>query len=98
MSTPEERLKELGLELPKPTAIPEGLHLPFSFVNVRGDRALFSGHPKNAPDGSIGGPFGVVGKDLTTARAYEEALARFSSEGETYSTNILNAQQSLGCN
>ena len=75
MSTPEERLSELGLELPKPTVIPEGLHLPFSLVNVRGDRALFSGHPKNTPDGGIGGPFGVVGADITTAQAYDEAKA-----------------------
>jgi hypothetical protein len=37
--TPEERLAGLGLELPRPIAVPEGLHLPFCFVNLRGDRA-----------------------------------------------------------
>ncbi len=56
MSTPESRLEELGLKLPAPTKLPDGLHIPFEFVNVRGDRALFSGHPKNAMDGGLAGP------------------------------------------
>lgn len=73
MTTPENRLEALGLALPQPTRLPEGLHLPFAFVNVRGDRVLFSGHPKNAMDGGIAGPFGVVGTDFTTAEAYAEA-------------------------
>ena len=73
MSTPEERLAALGLELPAPTRLPEGLRLPFSFINIRGDRALISGHPKNAADGSIAGPYGVVGQDLSTEEAYAEA-------------------------
>jgi len=71
--TPERKLEELGLKLPKPTKLPEGLHLPFKFVNIRGERVLFSGHPKNALDGSIAGPFGVVGGDLTTEQGYNEA-------------------------
>lgn len=73
MQTPESRLEELGLKLPAPTKLPAGLHLPFDFVNVRGDRVVFSGHPKCAMDGSIAGPFGVVGTDLTTDQAYAEA-------------------------
>lgn len=71
--TPEQRLEEMGLTLPPPTKLPEGLHLPFSFINVRENRALFSGHPKTAPDGGIAGPFGAVGADLTTEEAYAEA-------------------------
>jgi enamine deaminase RidA (YjgF/YER057c/UK114 family) len=73
MLTPESTLDKLGLKLPQPTRLPEGLHIPFSFVNIRGDRALFSGHPKNAMDGSISGPFGVVGADMTTDQGYAEA-------------------------
>ncbi|MEN8832625.1 MAG: RidA family protein [Pacificibacter sp.] len=69
MPTPEERLEELGLTLPQPSKRPEGLHLPFVLINVRGDRLLFSGSPKSAIDG----PFGVVGTDFTTAQAYDEA-------------------------
>lgn len=75
MSTPEQRIADLGLKLPEPTKLPDGLHLPFALVNIRGDRALFSGHPKSALDGSIAGPFGVVGADLTTDQGYAEARA-----------------------
>lgn len=75
MATPEERLSELGLELPPPAQAPHGVHLPFSFVNVRRDRVLFSGSPKTGADGSIAGPFGLVGADFTTQQGYEEARA-----------------------
>ena len=71
--TPEDRLAELGLELPAPITLPPHLHLPFSFVNMRGDRALISGHPKQNPEGSIAGPFGKVGIDLTTQEAQRAA-------------------------
>jgi enamine deaminase RidA (YjgF/YER057c/UK114 family) len=67
--TPEKKLAELGLELPAPIKLPATLHLPFSFVNLRGNRALISGHPKQNLDGSIAGPFGQVGRDLTTEEA-----------------------------
>ncbi len=73
MTTPETRLAELGLSLPQPTTLPPNLKLPFSFINIRGNRALISGHPKSAPDGSIAGPYGQVGKDLSTDEAYAEA-------------------------
>lgn len=73
MTTPESRLEELGLILPQPTKLPDGLSLPFEFVNVRGDRALISGHPKSAMDGSIAGPYGVLGADMTTDQGYADA-------------------------
>lgn len=73
MPTPEQRLQDLGLILPPPTRVPDGLHLPFAFVNVRGARVLFSGHAKNGADGDIAGPFGIVGADFSTAQAYTEA-------------------------
>ena len=75
LQTPEERLAELGLVLPGPAKLPEGLHLPFSFINIRGDRALISGHPKQDETGAIAGPFGVVGTDYTTEQGYAEARA-----------------------
>lgn len=71
--TPEQKLESMGLQLPPPTKLPEGLTLPFSFVNVRGDRALISGHPKTGPDGGIAGPFGTVGADISTETAYADA-------------------------
>jgi enamine deaminase RidA (YjgF/YER057c/UK114 family) len=73
MPTPETRLQQLGLKLPRPTKLPEGLSLPFEFVNIRADRALFSGHPKSAKDGSIAGPYGIMGSDITTDQGYLEA-------------------------
>ena len=73
MSTPEDRLAELDLTLPGPVKLPSGLHLPFSFVTVRGDRALISGHPRHSADGAIDGPYGQLGTDLTTDQGYEAA-------------------------
>lgn len=71
--TPEGRLSEMGLELPPPITVPDGLHLPFAFVNVRGDRAVISGHPMHDAEGRISGPYGQVGSDLDTAQAAEAA-------------------------
>jgi enamine deaminase RidA (YjgF/YER057c/UK114 family) len=73
MPTPEERLIERGLILPAPVKLPPTLHLPFAFINVRGNRALISGHPKQDASGAIDGPYGIVGIDWTTEQAYEEA-------------------------
>jgi enamine deaminase RidA (YjgF/YER057c/UK114 family) len=73
MTTPEERLQALGLELPNAVKVPDGLHLPFAFVNVRGDRAIFSGHPRQGSEGAITGPYGVQGGDLTTEEGYSAA-------------------------
>ncbi|MCU4651496.1 RidA family protein [Roseibacterium sp. SDUM158016] len=70
--TLEARLAAMGLTLPPPIRVPEGLHLPFTFVNIRGERALISGHPKQDA-GGIAGPYGQVGKDLGTAEAAEAA-------------------------
>ncbi len=67
--TPEARLAAMGLTLPSPVQVPEGLHLPFTFINVRGSRVLISGHPEQSPEGRIAGPYGQVGADLTTAQA-----------------------------
>jgi enamine deaminase RidA (YjgF/YER057c/UK114 family) len=66
VTTPEDRLRALGLTLPLPTKVPAGLHLPFSFVNVRGRRVMISGHPKHGADGSIEGPYGKLGNELST--------------------------------
>ncbi|MDF2234581.1 RidA family protein [Albimonas sp. CAU 1670] len=73
MATPEDRLADLGLELPAPVVRPPGVHLPFTFINLRGDRAVVSGHARQAADGSLAGPYGVFGAGLTTAEGYAEA-------------------------
>jgi enamine deaminase RidA (YjgF/YER057c/UK114 family) len=72
--TPEERLAGLGLVLPKPVAVPEGLHLPFCFVNIRGDRARDFG-PSEAEMRKAASRvlFGKLGADLTTEDGVEAA-------------------------
>ncbi len=65
MPSPEERLEELGFTLPAAITLPPSLHLPFTFVNVRGDRAFISGHPKQDADGAIAGPYGKVGAEIS---------------------------------
>ena len=69
MTTPEERLIDLGYELPLPIIIPKGLHLPFSFVNIKKNRVFISGHPRHSSGGKIDGPYGKVGKDLSMEEA-----------------------------
>ena len=69
----EDRLFRLGLVLPPEVQAPPGVVLPFAFVNVRGDRAVVSGHGPQAPDGSLAGPFGRVDADVTLEEAVEAA-------------------------
>jgi enamine deaminase RidA (YjgF/YER057c/UK114 family) len=73
MATIEERLSALRLVLPPPIRPPAGVVLPFQFVRIVGSRALISGHgPQNA-DGSIAGPRGKLGKELTVEQGYAAA-------------------------
>ncbi|MEO1688768.1 MAG: RidA family protein [Pseudomonadota bacterium] len=73
MTSPEDRLAGLGLALPAPVKEPPGVTLPFAVVNVRGDRAFISGHPAQGPDGSVIGPYGVLGADMTTEEGHAAA-------------------------
>jgi len=73
MGSIEERLEELGLVLPPEIVVPEGVVLPFAFVNVLGDRAIVSGHGPQTSDGQIAGPFGQVGATVTVETATEAA-------------------------
>ena len=69
----EARLEALGLVLPAPFQSPPGLAIPFLWVKVRGNRAYIAGHGPEAADGSITGPFGKVGADVTLEQAYDLA-------------------------
>jgi len=69
----ETRLEEMGLALPGPTKTPPGIELPFAWVRVRGDRAYVSGHGPLNPDGSLAGPFGKVGAEVSPEEGYEAA-------------------------
>ena len=79
----EDRLVELGLELPPEVQLPPEVVLPFAFVNVRGDRAVISGHGPQLPDGRLAPPFGRVGDDVSlegaTASARLTALSMLGS-------------------
>jgi enamine deaminase RidA (YjgF/YER057c/UK114 family) len=79
----ENRLAELGLVLPEPMRLPPGAVLPFPWVRVRGGRAFVSGHGPLLADGSLAGPLGKVGDQVTPGQAYDAsrltALAILSS-------------------
>ncbi|MDH0867340.1 RidA family protein [Mitsuaria sp. GD03876] len=72
MSLIEQRLAERGLSLPAPIQSPPGA-LPFPFVRVQGSRVLISGHGPLQPDGTVAGPLGKVGAELTVAQGYRAA-------------------------
>ncbi len=69
----EERLAEQGLVLPEPMRLPAGASLPFPWVRIHGDRALVSGHGPLRPDGTLAGPFGKVGDQVSQDDAYRAA-------------------------
>jgi hypothetical protein len=69
----EAKLNEMGLVLPAPVQVPDGVKLPFSFVRVYGYQAYISGHGPQNTDGTIAGPFGKVGTDLTVEQGYDSA-------------------------
>lgn len=73
MSRIEARLAELGLSLPPAIRPPSGVVLPFRFVRVLGNRVVVSGHSPQAADGSVGGPFGKLGRELTVEQGYAAA-------------------------
>lgn len=73
MSKIDRRLDELGITLPRPWALPPGVLVPASLIKVRGKRALISGHVPTDADGSIAGPLGRVGDEVSPEEAYEAA-------------------------
>lgn len=73
MAEIEARLAGLGLTLPAPVRVPPGVALPFAWVRVHGDRAFVSGHVALDPDGSIAGPLGKLGAELSVEDGYRAA-------------------------
>jgi enamine deaminase RidA (YjgF/YER057c/UK114 family) len=69
----EARLETLGLTLPQPVKAPVGVRLPFAFVRVHGNRAYISGHSPTNADGSVAGPFGKVGAEVSVEEGYQAA-------------------------
>lgn len=73
MAEIEAKIERMGLYLPEPLKVPEGMTLPFKPIIVRGNRAYISGHAPQEPDGSISQPLGKIGADLTAEEGYEMA-------------------------
>jgi enamine deaminase RidA (YjgF/YER057c/UK114 family) len=69
----EDRLGELGLQLPAPVQPPAGVRLPFEFVRVHGDVAYVSGH--GPMDGDRVLYTGRVGGEVSVEEAYDAARA-----------------------
>ena len=69
----ETKLVSLGLKIPEPLKLPPDIQTPFAWVRVRGNHAYISGHGPQNPDGSIAGPFGKVGGEVSLEQAYESA-------------------------
>ena len=69
----EDRLASLSLKIPKLLKAPPHVETPATWVRVRGDKAYISGHGPQNPDGSIAGPFGKVGSEVSLEQAYESA-------------------------
>jgi enamine deaminase RidA (YjgF/YER057c/UK114 family) len=75
MGRVEQRLTDLGLELPAEAKLPPGITIPFQWVRVRGNRAYVSGHGPLAADGSPLGPFGKVPSQVSLEDAQASARA-----------------------
>ncbi len=79
----EARLADMGLQLPAPLKVREGMRMPICRVRVRGDRAYISGHVACNPDGTLARPLGKVGVEVSIEEAYEAgrlvALAHLAS-------------------
>ena len=71
----ESRLAAMGLSLPPPVQPPPGVELPFSFVRIHAGIAYISGHGPQNPDGSLAGPFGKVGAEVSIEQGYAAAQA-----------------------
>jgi enamine deaminase RidA (YjgF/YER057c/UK114 family) len=73
MGRVESKLAQLGLVLPPPLKVPAGVVLPFEMVRLVGSRAVIAGHGPQAADGSVAGPLGKVGRELTVQQGYDAA-------------------------
>jgi enamine deaminase RidA (YjgF/YER057c/UK114 family) len=69
----EQRVSELGLQLPPEPLLPPGVRIPFDWVRVVGERCVLSGHGALTPDGAPAGPFGRVPSEVSLEDAQESA-------------------------
>jgi enamine deaminase RidA (YjgF/YER057c/UK114 family) len=66
-----DRIAALGIVLPAPWRLPEGVHRAFEIVRVHGDTAYVAGH--GPVDGDTIRMQGTIGDDLTVEDGYDSA-------------------------
>jgi hypothetical protein len=71
----EQRLADLGLQLPEAATAPPDFKFSFAWVRLAGTRAFVSGHAALAPDGTPIGPFGKVPSEVSMEAAQRSARA-----------------------
>ena len=71
--TPDERIRKLNLNLPKPIILPPNVEMQFSWVRISGNRVFISGHIALNADGSVSEVTGKVGGEVTVEQGYEAA-------------------------
>ena len=69
----EDRIAALGLVLPEAAKVPAHIQIDFAWARVHGDRVYVSGHGPQAADGTVIGPFGRVGAEVSPEQAAEAA-------------------------
>ena len=69
----ENKLAELGFELPPAPEPPPGFQFAFEWARVRGNRVYVAGHAAQNPDGSLAGPFGKVPSEVSIDAACDIA-------------------------
>jgi enamine deaminase RidA (YjgF/YER057c/UK114 family) len=69
----EQRVAELGLQMPAAPVLPPSVRIPFDWVRVVGDRCVLSGHGALTADGAPAGPFGRVPDEVALEDASQSA-------------------------
>ncbi len=73
MALIEAQLAAKGFELPEPAKVPKGVVIEFAWARVHGDIVYVSGHAALAADGTLVGPFGRVGAEVSLEQAGKTA-------------------------
>ena len=69
----EQRIADLGLQLPSEPLLPPGVRIPSDWIRLLGDRCVLSGHGALGPDGAPAGPFGRVPSEVSLEDAAQSA-------------------------
>lgn len=73
MALIEAELAARSLYLPDAAKVPKDVVIDFAWARAHRDVVYVSGHAAQAPDGTVIGPFGRVGAEVTPAEAAESA-------------------------